>query len=91
MRWSFTLTERSNYAEVIGDDASLAVFLRNMSRFDRYFCELMNAGVDFTLRMEIHGNAGELIHCRVDNDAFDRPPGVERRVERKHRKGRPLV
>jgi len=52
-----------------------------MSKFDRHFCDLMAAGVDFTLRLEIHGNCGAMLHCRVYNDGFERPKGVERRVE----------
>ena len=72
------------YRKAFGrDDESLAIFLRAMAKFDRQFCELMAAGVDFTLRMEIHGNCGEMIHCRVYSDGFERPSGVEARVERK--------
>lgn len=63
-----------DYRQVLGDDQSLAIFLRNMGKFDRSFCEQMAAGVDFTLRLEVHGSAGQLIHCRVYSDGFDRPP-----------------
>ncbi len=68
------------------DDESLAVFLRAMSKFDRYFCEVMAAGVDFTLKMEVHGNAGQLLHARVHNDSFDRTHGGERKIEKVLRK-----
>jgi len=44
-----------------------------MTKFDRSFCDLMNSGVDFTLRLEIHGNKGKMIHCRVQADGFERP------------------
>jgi len=57
-----------------------------MQRFDQHFCDLMAAGVDFNLRLEVHGNKGELIHCRVYHDGFERPSGVEARVDRKKQK-----
>ena len=61
------------YTEVLGDDESLAIFLRNMAKFDRHFCELMVTGADFTIRLEVHGCDGKLLHCRVSSDGFDRP------------------
>jgi len=60
------------YREVLSDDESLAVFLRNMAKFDRHFCELMQTKVDFTIKLEVHGTCGKLIHCRVNSDGFDR-------------------
>lgn len=80
------MNDESNYREVIKDDESLAIFLRNMAKFDRQFCELMTTGVDYTLRLEVHGNQGEVLHCRVHDDSFERPRGVERRIEQKSRK-----
>jgi hypothetical protein len=65
------------------NDQSLDIFMRNMAKFDRRFCEAMTTGVDFTLRLEIKGNVGRLNHCRVYDDTFDRPAGVEREQERK--------
>ncbi len=68
--------ESSNFREVFKEDnESLALFLRQMRKFDSYFCELMFSGVDFTLKMEVHGNKGNMIHCRVDNLSFERPSG----------------
>ena len=55
---------------------SLDIFLRQMGKFDRDFCDLMASGVDFTIRLEIHGNNGEMIHCRVQNDGFERPKNI---------------
>lgn len=71
------------YKEVLRDDQSLEIFMRNMEDFDQYFCELMSKGVDFTLKMEVRGNKGELIHVKVDPLRFDRPSGVEKRIEEK--------
>ena len=55
------------------DEDSLSVYLYNMHKFDERFCEFMTDGSDFTLRLEVRGNKGDLIHCRVYNDAFQQP------------------
>ena len=68
----------TKYREILADDQDLAVFMRNMSKFDRAFCEMMAEGLDFTLRFEVHGNGGRLNHCRVHSDGFDRPIGSKR-------------
>lgn len=73
-------TDKTDYRSALRDEESLALFLRNMAKFDRHFCDLMNEGVEYTLRMEIHGNKGELIHVRVFDDAYDRPKGSQRRL-----------
>lgn len=66
--------ELDNISKAFGqDNQSLAIFLRGMRKFDAHFCELMASGTDFTLKMEIHGNNGKMIHCRVYNDSFERP------------------
>ena len=67
---------------VFGDDeVSLATFMRGMAKFDRRFCDAMATRVDFTLRLELKGNKGKLLHCRVYDDEFDHPPGVEKVIE----------
>lgn len=63
----------ADFRKVLGSEEHLAIFLRAMKKFETYFCANMTSGDDFTLRMEIHGAAGRLAHCRVYNDAFDRP------------------
>ena len=60
------------YENVLTDE-SLAIFLRKMTQFDQRFCDHMIAGDDFTLRLEIHGDAGKMCHCRVHSDSFERP------------------
>ncbi len=69
-----------------GNDASLALFLAAMHDFDSAFCDAMASGTDFTLRLEIHGDRGEMIHARVQDDQFRRPAGVERRLENSRQK-----
>jgi len=63
----------------LGDDESLALFLKQMAKLDRRFCEVMADKVDYTLKLEIHGNAGKMIHCRVTCDEFARPKGSKNR------------
>jgi hypothetical protein len=63
----------SSYREALKDDESLATFLKQMQAFDRAFCDHMAAGTDFTLRLEVHGCKGDLIHVRVHSDGFERP------------------
>jgi len=55
------------------DDKSLSLFIKKMSEFDQTFCDLMNSGSDFNIRLEIRGNSRQLIHCRVSFDSTDRP------------------
>jgi len=68
------LNERNDgYRRVLADDdESLAIFLRGMSKFDRLFCEQMMEGSDFTLRLEVRGNRGKLVHSRVSTDRFEK-------------------
>lgn len=61
------------YKELFDDEKSLKLFLRNVQKFDRAFCDAMTEGTDFTLSLEVHGNKHKLIHSRVKTDRFDRP------------------
>lgn len=74
------MSNETNYREILSDNESLAIFLRAMSKFDGYFCAAMVGGEDFNLRIEVKGNQGELIHCRVVNDGFERPKAVEKKI-----------
>jgi hypothetical protein len=76
------MTKPTNYRDVLKDDHSLAKFLKAMSKFDRLFTDLMVDDSDFTLTLEIHGNKGEMIHARVKFDNFERPNGVEARLDK---------
>jgi len=62
----------SCWKEVLKDDKDLARFLRSMQKFDRLFCDLMSDGGEYTLRFEVKGSKGKLLHCRVGTDEFDR-------------------
>ena len=65
------MSER-RWKEVLKDDEDLVLFLRGMQKFDRLFCDLMSDGGEYTLRFEVKGRKGKLIHCRVGTDEFDR-------------------
>jgi hypothetical protein len=75
------MTNDNNYQDILKNRQSLAVFLRQMRKFDRKFCDMMVGGDDFTLRLEVRGSKGELVHCRVSEDAYDRPPGVGNKID----------
>lgn len=76
----------NDYREALKDDESLATFLKAMRSFDKRFCEMMTEGTDFTLRLEVHGNSGELLHVRVNSDGFERPKSGKVQEFRKHGK-----
>jgi hypothetical protein len=73
-----------SYGDVIGNDASLKLFLESLAKFDRLFCDHMADGDDFTLKVEVHGCSGKIVHVRTSSDGFKRPPGME--PEEKKRK-----
>jgi hypothetical protein len=77
------MTRPTNYKEVIKDNESLTIFVTKMSEFQQFFCDQMAAGSDFTIRIEIHGNKGEIIHCRTLLDGFQRPQKSEKRIAQK--------
>ena len=72
-----------DYKKALPDEESLKMFLASLAEFDQRFCNAMASGTDFTLRIEVHGASGEMLHCRVNDDCFRRPCGVEKRIEKK--------
>lgn len=71
------MPEKKHLHEYLGNE-SLEVFTRQMQSFNQKFIDAMAGQVDFTLKLEVHGNKGCLIHARVQDDAFDRPSGAEK-------------
>ena len=67
-----------DYHEIIKAEEDLDKFLKTLGKFNQRFSEHMFDRVDFTLKLEVHGAAGRLLHCRVSSDHFDRPSGVKR-------------
>ena len=86
MTQSSTSPEKSNFQDVIDRDEDLALFLKKMKEFDTAFCTEMIKRSDFTLRLEVHGNVGSILHVRVYQDSIDRPPGAQRRIDGKRGK-----
>jgi len=54
-------------------DGSLLLFQEKMMSFDRKFCDVMAGGEEFTIRLEVRGDKGKVVHCRVYNDEIGRP------------------
>ena len=64
--------DEKGYRKILHDDKSLALFLQNIAKFDRLFCDAMMGGKDFTLRLEVRGTGHNLVHVRVSQDEFDK-------------------
>lgn len=81
----------NGFYEAISDEASLKLFLKKMKDFDEAFCREMFKGSDYTIRIEVRGNKGELIHVRTSIDAIDRPNGAQQRIDNKVANGTSAV
>lgn len=74
------------YAPILGAGSeSLALFVEALAKFDSEFSESMLKGHDFTLKLEIHGNRGVLLHARTYLDNFRRPDEAAKKLEEKRR------
>lgn len=64
----------NGFAEALKEDnESLLLFMKKMKQFDELFCDLMAGATDFTLRLEVHGNKGKVLHIRSYVDDIERP------------------
>jgi hypothetical protein len=79
--WSCCVAD-TDYRGVLNDDESLATFLRNMKRFDSEFVSSMASGQEFSIKLEIHGNSGRMIHCKVNTTVCDRPASTQRAIQK---------
>lgn len=79
---------QQTFKDALQEDGELAVFLSKMAEIERLFCEAMLRGDDFTHRLEVRGNAGHLLHARVLVDNFERPSGVEKKIEQAKKKSK---
>ena len=59
------------------DEKALILFNEQMASFNQAFLDAMVKGLDYTLSLEVRGDKGILIHCRVKTDKFDRPKEKE--------------
>jgi len=55
------------------EENQLVIFLRNLKDFEQTFIDMVVSEKDFTLRLEVRGDKGKLVHCRVSKDSFDKP------------------
>jgi hypothetical protein len=67
------MPEGDKIEDVITEEDSLKAMNEALQEFNADFCHNMYRGKDFTLKIEVHGDKGKLIHCRVHNDRFQRP------------------
>lgn len=72
-------------AHVLKDDESLKQFVAAMHDFNQMFCDAIADKVDFTIKLEVRGNLGELLHAKVDAGRWRRPKGVEKRIDQRQR------
>ena len=56
------------------NESSIELYLAALQEFDTSFCDAMVAGYDFTIRLEVRGDDGKVLHIRNHNDGFRRPP-----------------
>lgn len=55
------------------DEVALNLLLKGLKKFQDRFCDNMNLGRDFTIRLEVNGNKGRVNHVRCYLDEIDRP------------------
>lgn len=81
---SETVQKTNGFQNAFGqDEESLQLFLKKVQEFDQAFCDLMAKGCDFTLRLEVRGNQGVLLHSRVYRDDIERPDGAQKKIDEK--------
>jgi hypothetical protein len=71
----------SNYRQILSNDEHLAIFMRAMKKFDRAFVDALAANEDFTLKLEVCGTKGRIVHACVNVLGFERPSGVDESQE----------
>ena len=54
-------------------DQTLSLFNREMQKFNTAFCDNVNMKKDFTLKVEVRGDKGKLVHIKLTDEAFTRP------------------
>jgi hypothetical protein len=70
------MASKPNYLDHLKDD-SLEFFLEAMADFNQLFCDSMAKNKDYTLKLEVRGDKGRVLHIRVQSDGFKRPANGE--------------
>ena len=68
-----------NVARVLPEE-SLKEFLAAMRDFDQSFVDALVSGVDFTIKLEVRGDCGKLLHAKIDEGRYRRPSGIQQEV-----------
>ena len=56
------------------DKDALKVFVEAMKQFNQSFCDMIaSQKPDWTLKLEVRGDKGQLLHCRVNQENIARP------------------
>lgn len=61
-----------NYRDLLKNDDSLSLFLRNLSLFDRDFCDAIMSGTSFIISLEVKGDKGEVSNIKEQCSRFDK-------------------
>lgn len=67
------MAKNSILREAVNDDDSLSLLLACMKEFEEAFCRNMFRSKEFSLKLDVHGAKGRIIHCRVVDDYTARP------------------
>lgn len=67
--------------QAIPDNESFINVMQDIRELNDLIVNSVAGGADFTLRLEIRGDCGQILHSRVTSDSFRRPHGVEKRIE----------
>jgi len=55
------------------DPNGLRLFLKNLRKFNELFCKFVFNRSEFTIKLEVRGVKGGVIHCRVYSDDLEKP------------------
>lgn len=67
----------ADYCRMLGSE-DLRVFMDTLKQFNDAFSRLMVSETDFTLRLEVRGDGGRLLHCKCSSESFNRPIGTKK-------------
>jgi len=65
--------------DILKDEKSLKEFIAALRDFNQAFCDAIVSKVDFSIKLEVRGEKGEMLFARVDTNSFRRPKGRRRK------------
>lgn len=75
-------------SKTVDNKEVLDILTEQMKQFDELFCGLMFCESNFTIRLEVRGNKGEMLHARVYMDDMKQPKGAQKRIDKKSSKNK---